>query len=493
MMRFIYIVVWLGLSSQAFAQALFNNNGAGVYVKDGGFMIVRTNSLANSASGIIDNEGTIVVEGNVTNDATIAGSSDTIRLTGNWVNNSVYTGNNGWVELTGGNQQITGSAVTTFSNLALLGGSVVKRQTINAVTSGLLQLNDAELATDVHEMLLSNAAPAAITRNNGFVSSVGGGRLSRATNSTSAYVYPTGSPSYLNAPSIYRPVEFSPATASAHVFSAALVKGDATNDGYNVNVLDEQLCRVNPNFYHRLYRAQGNDASTLRMFFDPVVDGEWTEQAHWDSPNRWNDLGAATAGSGLGFSAVSVAGVNDFLPEPFALARRKFTVDAGPDVTIQAGGSTLLNPTIGTVAVSQIVWTPATGLSCTGCENPEAAPAQNTYYLLTVQDASGCIVSDSVLVSVRVSDFLIPTAFSPNGDGVNDIFRSLSRDIVRFNMQVYNRWGELVFQTNNPLEGWDGVYKGVEQEMGVYVWTCEYQMLGQSERKLAKGNVTLLR
>lgn len=479
-----------------FSQALFNNNGADIYVKDGGFMIVKTNSLYNNqvaGNGVLDNQGTIVVEGNVTNDGNINASGDTIRLSGNWVNNGAYTGANSWVDMYGGSQQITGTSITTFNNLNLGGGSVVKRQTINAVTSGTLALNSAELATDANEMLVSNTNTGAITWSGGFVSSVGGGKLSRATNVASVYTFPTGSPSYSNPPSVYRPIDMIPAAAGSNTYGAMVVKGDATADGYDVSVVDDQLCLVNPNFYHRLYHSAGNDVAALTMYFDPGTDGNWTDQGHWDSPNRWNYLGTPVPGSGFGFSSVKVAGVSDFQPEPFALARKKFTVDAGPDVDLTLGQSTTFNPATTATTVQSYSWSPDETLTCAGCANPDASPTLTTQYFLTVEDEAGCKVSDSLTVKVSSPELLIPTAFSPNGDGVNDKFRVLNKDVSKLNLQVFNRWGEKVFETSDPLDGWDGIYKGFEQELGVYVWKCEYLLNGQSKTKIAKGNVTLMR
>lgn len=492
MKKSFYALCFVLIGGSTFAQALFNNNGANIYVTDGGFMIVKTNSLANT-TGLIDNQGTITVEGNITNNATINGSGDTVRLFGDWTNNSAYTGSNSWVDMFGSNQQITGTAVTTFNNLYLGGGNVVKRQTIDAVTTGLLALNSAELATDANEMLVTNTSTAAITRNNGFVSSVGNGKLSRATNTAAAYLFPTGSPSYVNGPSIFRPIDFTPASAGNNTYGARLVKGDATTDGYSVFAMDDELCAVNPDFYHWLYQSSGTDASALTMYFNPASDGDWTDQAHWDSPNRWNNLGTPAGGTGLGLSTVTVGGANDFTPQPFALAKRRFTLDAGTPISIPAGQSTTLNPTIGTSSITSIAWTPSATLTCGDCQNPVATPPSSTYYTITVVDGAGCTVSDSVLVSIISEQLLIPTAFSPNDDGVNDIFRAKNNNLSKFNMQVYNRWGEKVFESDDISEGWDGTFRTVEQGLGVYTWQCQYQFAGTTKILTAKGNVTLLR
>ena len=213
----IFLFVYVGIFAQA---ALFNNNGANIYVTDGGFMIVKTNSLQNNAvagAGQINNQGTIVVEGTVTNNAPIVASGDTIEVQGDWINNSsyTYTGNSSYVFLDGPQtQNIGGTSVTTFDNLDLSVGAE-KFQQIDAVTAGLLALNNSELATDVHQMLVTNPSTTAISYANGFVSSLGVGKLSQVTNSTGNYVFPVGSPSYNNAPSIFRPVSMAPDAATA--------------------------------------------------------------------------------------------------------------------------------------------------------------------------------------------------------------------------------------------------------------------------------------
>lgn len=86
----------------------------------------------------------------------------------------------------------------------------------------------------------------------------------------------------------------------------------------------------------------------------------------------------------------------------------------------------------------------------------------------------------------------VPNAFSPNGDGVNDVVRVEGKGIVQLEFRIFNRWGELVFESNNPNIGWDGTYKGVLQEMEVYTYTVDALLINQ-QRVPLKGNITLLR
>lgn len=93
----------------------------------------------------------------------------------------------------------------------------------------------------------------------------------------------------------------------------------------------------------------------------------------------------------------------------------------------------------------------------------------------------------------RGSDLLIPSAFTPNGDGKNDIFKILNftnQHLVEF--KVFNRWGTVLFRTNNPLEGWDGTFKHIIQPTGLYGYVIRiaYQ---EGVEETYKGTVTLIR
>ncbi len=138
-------------------------------------------------------------------------------------------------------------------------------------------------------------------------------------------------------------------------------------------------------------------------------------------------------------------------------------------------------------------WSPLTGLDCADCSNVLATPYQHTVYTLTVNYLSDCSVLQTVSVLVgNGEDFFVPTAFSPNGDGNNDVFKVYGSGLSKVNMQVFNRWGEKVFDTSNQWLGWDGSYKGIVQNPGVYTYSVEALYLNG---KLAQknGSLTLIR
>lgn len=90
--------------------------------------------------------------------------------------------------------------------------------------------------------------------------------------------------------------------------------------------------------------------------------------------------------------------------------------------------------------------------------------------------------------------FFIPNAFSPNHNGRNDIFKPMGKYFKpdRYLFQIYNRWGELIFETTDPEQGWDGTFKGVESPVGVYIWVVTvYDMF--NDKEYYKGSVLLLR
>lgn len=166
-------------------------------------------------------------------------------------------------------------------------------------------------------------------------------------------------------------------------------------------------------------------------------------------------------------------------------------VDANPDVSLIILGESVTLFASGGVF---FLWAPTTGLDNPSAGTVVATPADTTIYIVEVTDANGCIGYDTVVVNV-VPDFsiFVPNAFTPNGDGTNDVLHLLpfgNFELISF--QIYNRWGELVYETENINQGWDGIYKGFEQEVGSYVYYIKARSpLGKLTE--FKGNVTLVR
>ena len=121
-------------------------------------------------------------------------------------------------------------------------------------------------------------------------------------------------------------------------------------------------------------------------------------------------------------------------------------------------------------------------------------PAAGTF-TLQVTDANGCVGTNTItIIDSACAEYLyLPTAFSPNGDSHNDVFKPVFAGIaIQYSFIVYNRWGHKVFESNNPANGWDGTVNGQPEPPGVYVWICRYQ-LARLQPVSQKGSVVLVR
>lgn len=156
-----------------------------------------------------------------------------------------------------------------------------------------------------------------------------------------------------------------------------------------------------------------------------------------------------------------------------------------------------VNPSAGSVAPGDEVTIVASGgtsyLWNTGASGSQilVKPLETTTYCATVTNANGCKREACVEVQVRAESTLyIPNVFTPNGDGINDEFHVASYNLVEFDIKIFNRWGQLLFQTNDPLTGWDGSFRG-QTVSGVYVFILKAKGNdGTDYRK--SGHVTLI-
>ncbi len=166
------------------------------------------------------------------------------------------------------------------------------------------------------------------------------------------------------------------------------------------------------------------------------------------------------------------------------------TVNAGNAVSILAGESIQLQAS-GTVGT--YLWTPSLGLSATNVLNPIASPPTTTTYTLRITTAQGCTNTSNVVVQVIPYCVNPLIAFTPNGDGINDKWLISSGNcLLNAQVNVYNRYGSLVYENSNYQNEWDGTYKGKPLPDGTYYYKIEYILLN-GRKVYAKGDVTILR
>ncbi len=172
----------------------------------------------------------------------------------------------------------------------------------------------------------------------------------------------------------------------------------------------------------------------------------------------------------------------------------KVVAFAGRDTSVIVGQPLQFNGTGGT----GYLWTPGTSLSSTSIPDPIGnydGSFDNIRYKLIVTDQAGC--ADSAYITVRifktVPSVFVPTGFTPNNDGLNDVVKPIAVGMKQINyFSVYNRWGQLVFTTRINGQGWDGRIKGELQGTGVYVWMVSAEDY-TGKAYFQKGTVTLIR
>ena len=139
-------------------------------------------------------------------------------------------------------------------------------------------------------------------------------------------------------------------------------------------------------------------------------------------------------------------------------------------------------------------WTPAGLVSDPNIATPEIRPVETVTYYLTVTSPDGCTAVDSVTIYVEdITIVNVPNAFTPNDDGINDLFFVLNYAVAEFyEFSIYNRWGQQLFSTNDITIGWDGKYEGKDQDVGAYVYLIRAKDISGEQIQL-QGTFMLIR
>jgi gliding motility-associated-like protein len=166
---------------------------------------------------------------------------------------------------------------------------------------------------------------------------------------------------------------------------------------------------------------------------------------------------------------------------PFNNIRKADSIFAGQSIVLHTNGN-------GTIA-----WSPHSSLSCTACDGPTATPATTTTYTATNFLANGCQVSDQFTVVVlNDAVVMMPNAFTPNSDGLNDYYGPIGKVPEGYRLQLFNRNGEIVFKSSSIDQRWNGTYKGQLQPTSVFIYLIDYKDL-QNKPHQQKGTFTLIR
>jgi gliding motility-associated-like protein len=171
------------------------------------------------------------------------------------------------------------------------------------------------------------------------------------------------------------------------------------------------------------------------------------------------------------------------IPKVIAFAGYDTSIIAGQPLQLQASGAQYYH------------WSPPTGLNNPSISNPVAILHEDRQYVVKVSTREGCWAEDDIKVKVFRTgpEIFVPNAFTPNNDGKNDVIRPTPVGIRQFDFfRVYNRWGQLIFSTQIPTYGWNGLLGGQPAAAGTYVW--EARGIDYTGRTLVKrGNFILIR
>ncbi len=231
--------------------------------------------------------------------------------------------------------------------------------------------------------------------------------------------------------------------------------------------------------------------NTTKSTYLPIISYNWSfgdgGSSDIESPSHIYSQGGAYD---IVLRSKNVKGCYDTVKKSLDIER--FRPFAGNDTIIVKGESIIFNARGGSV----YTWSPATYLNHANINNPIGYYPDTTRitYVVHIASEGGCEGEDSINVwVVAQSAIFVPTAFSPNGDGVNDVLKPIGIGFRNINFfRVFNRWGQSVFYGTRFNEGWDGAYQGHKADIGVYYWVLSITDRFGKEQ-LMKGNSTLVR
>jgi gliding motility-associated-like protein len=164
-------------------------------------------------------------------------------------------------------------------------------------------------------------------------------------------------------------------------------------------------------------------------------------------------------------------------------------VNAGPDQTLNLDEPMYLNAT----GTGTLTWVFGEGILCKDCPYTQIMPKNSSCYRIEAVNQFGCKATDEVCVEVTKDyNVYIPNVFTPNYDGINDMFMVYGTGIEEIEMIIFDRWGEKLYTSTEQLKGWDGVYKGEMSKNDAYVYLINFKTI-DGKKHTRTGHVTLMK
>lgn len=439
-----------------FSSTFFNTRfrfvlAAGIYLLTFFNSFAQTNFYNGGTEVTVYPSTILFVDGHLLNNVGGIHNQGDIYLTGDWTNNDAsgcLDPLTGTVVLYGASQFIQGTQTTTFHNLDCQG---IGTKTLNINTTvggntGALSLHSDPFDLNSKTLLVTNPAPAAITRTNGYIISetdptVGYGKISwNLSIGTSNYTYPFGTTSGTYIPFLYN-------ITSAGVEQSAI--GNISVATYPTSVTSSPNNRPLPTGVTDLNDASGNESAVT------CADRFWNIDAANYTTNP-------TANITFTYRDVewdaSITGTTNNIAEDSLHAW-------------MWNGTQWQNPSLGTLNASA-----------------------NTVTVTGVNSASPWTLKASELPPDECGKLAVPNAFSPNNDGHSDLFvlHGWENCVSTFSFLIFDRWGAKVFESENPALGWDGTFNGKALDPAVFVYYINAETLS-GEKISKKGNISLIR
>ena len=290
----------------------------------------------------------------------------------------------------------------------------------------------------------------------------------------------------LNNTSILSPIA-NPSTTTIYVVTASLGTC-TTKDTITINVRPAPAPNAGPDI--SICAGQ-----TTSLKGSGGVSYSWSPSVYLSDVSSSTPLfsGASKGNYVYSLNVIDADNCHSLKPATVKISVISPSIYAGRDTVLLASSAIQLSAKdTGNYGFIQYTWSPPANLNNPALPNPTAIIDRDVVYTVTAQTQSGCVATDDINIKVyKEINIYVPTAFTPNNDGKNDILKAIPVGIKDFKyLKIYNRWGQLIFQTNDASKGWDGKLNGLLQT-GVVIWIAEgIDYLGHPLRK--KGTTVII-
>lgn len=307
-------------------------------------------------------------------------------------------------------------------------------------------------------------------------------------NATGATIYSWTPSGGLSDPNIADPLA-TPSATTQYIVSGYDIPGCVVKDTVNISVDPQPVFSINP--------VQTNICEGDVL----TITASGADNYQWFSGSQGNLSTNSQLQVTISTPEIYYVAMTDLSCNITDTLSSTITLSPKPQVTITKSNDidcSLTQAQLIATGGATYSWTPVQNINNPGISYPMVYPDKDTWYKVIVTDGQGCSTVDSILVKSDLSkgqgNFLVSNGFTPNNDGKNDCFGvrywGISSD---FEFSIYNRWGELIFQTRDSQKCWDGTYKGMKQPPGVYVYQVKTKSPCSPVPVYRKGTVALIR